>query len=101
MSSNFYSVSKLRYRNLNSFFNLLILLSGDISLTPVTNHQHELQCLNKWNIFKARGLHFIHLNINSLLPKIEELRFIAKSTNATIIGINESKIDESALGSEI
>ena len=85
MNSAFYSVSKLEYRNLNSYFHLLILLSGDISLNPGSNHQHKLQCLNEWNIFKSRGLHFIHLNINSLLPKIEKLRIIAKSTNAAII----------------
>ena len=99
MNSTFWSVSKLKYRNLNSFFHLLILLSGDIILNPGPNHQHKLQCLNKWNIFKSRGLHFIHLNINNLLPKIEELRIIAKSTNAAIIGISDFKLDESVLES--
>ena len=64
-----------------------------ISLNLGANPQHKLQCLNKWNIFKSRGLYFIHLNINSLLPKIEELRIIVKSTNAAIIGISESKLD--------
>ena len=101
MNSTFYSVSKLKYRNLNSYFHLLILLLGDISLNPGPTHQHKLQCLNEWNIFKSRGLHFIHLNINSLLPKIEELRIIAKSTNAAIIGISESKLDESVLEPEV
>ena len=101
MSSTFYSVSKLKYRNLNSYLHLLILLSGDISLNPGPTHQHKLQCLNEWNIFKSRGLHFIHLNINSLLPKIEELRIIAKSTNAAIIGISESKLDETVLEPQI
>ena len=72
-----------------------MLLLGVISLNPGPNHQHQLQCLNKWNIFKSRGLHFIHLKINSLLPKIKELRIIAKSTNAATIGISESKLDES------
>ena len=73
MNSTFYSVSKLEYRNLNSYFHLLILLSGDISLNPGPTHQLKLQCLDEWNIFKLRGLHFIHLNINSLFSKIEEL----------------------------
>ena len=72
MSSTFYSLSKLKYRNLDSHFQLLILLSGDISLNSGTTYLHKQQCLNKWNIFKSRGLLFIHLNINSLLPKIEE-----------------------------
>ena len=43
-------------------------------------------------MFLRTGLHFIHLNIPSLLPKIEELRYIAESTNATAIGICESKL---------
>ena len=98
---HFLIVSKLKYRNLNSYFHLLILLSGDISLNTGPTHQHKLQCLNEWNIFKSRGLHFIHLNIYSLIPKIEELRIIAKSTNAATIGISESKLDESVLEPEI
>ena len=50
---------------------------------------------------KHRGLHFLHLNINSLLPKIDELRHIARLTNAAVIGISESKLDDSVLTSEI
>ena len=59
MSSTLYSVSKL------SFFQLLILLSDDINLNPRHTRQHEVQQLNKWNIFKTRGLHFIYLNSDS------------------------------------
>ena len=36
-----------------------------------------------------------------MLPKIEELRIIAKSTNAAIIGVSESKLDEFVLEPEI
>ena len=35
------------------------------------------------------------------MPKIEELRIIANSTNVTNIGISESKLDESVLEPEI
>ena len=86
---------------MNSFSQLLLLLSGNISLTPAAVHQGTLQCSNEWNVFKNRGLHYIHLNINSLLPRIEELHFIAKSTNAAIIGIFEPKLDVSVLEQEI
>ena len=87
---------------MNSFSHLLFLPSGNISLNLSPVHQDMLQCLNEWNAFKNRDLHFIHLNINSLLfmnrdlnfihlnslfPKIKELCYIAKSTNAAIIGI--------------
>ena len=54
-----------------------------------------------WNPFKKRGLHFLHLNINSLLPKIDELRLIAKNSNAAIIGITESKLDKTVLDNEV
>ena len=96
-----YSISKLKYQNFDSFSHLLLLLSGDISLNPGPFYQDTMQCSNEWNVFKKRGLHFIHLNINSLLSKIEELLYIAKSTNAAIIGISESKLDASVLDSEI
>ena len=38
MNNAFYSLSKLEYRNLNSCFHLLILLSSDISLDPEPNN---------------------------------------------------------------
>ena len=80
---------------------MLLLLSGDISLNPGLVHQDTLQCSNEWKVFKYRGLNFIHLNINSLLPKIDELRYIAKSTNAAVIGICKSKFEASVLDPEI
>ena len=43
----------------------------------------------------------MHININSLLPKIDELRYIAKLSEAAVIGISESKLDDSVLSSEI
>ena len=36
-----------------------------------------------------------------MLPKIEAFQIIAKLTNAAIIGISESKLDESVLKTEI
>ena len=41
------------------------------------------------------------MNVNSLLPKIDEIRYIAARTNAAVIGISESKLDETILQSEI
>ena len=47
-----------------------------------------------WNIFQKRGIHFIHLNINSLLPKLDEIHYVAKLTNATVIGLSKTKLDK-------
>ena len=52
-------------------------------------------------VFSRKSLHILHLNINSLLPKIDEIRFIAKQSNASTIGISESKLDSSILNSEL
>ena len=40
-----------------------------------------LQPLNK------KGLHFLHIKINSLLPKKEEIKCFANKTKAAIIGL--------------
>ena len=37
----------------------------------------------------------MHININSLLLKIDELQYIAKLSEAVVIGILESKLDDS------
>ena len=46
-------------------------------------------------------MHILHSKINSLLPKIDEIRFIAKQSNASMIEISESKLDSSILNSEL
>ena len=97
----FLSVSQLMYCNCNSYYPLLLLHSGDISLNLGPFHNLQTLDHNEWNIFKHRGLHFLHLNINSLLPKIDELRHIARLTNAAVMGISESKLDDSVPTSEI
>ena len=51
--------------------------------------------------FKNRGLYFIHLNINSLLSKVDELREIAKVCRAAFIGISESIFDNAVLDGEV
>ena len=85
----------------NSCFNLLLLLSGDIGLNPGPLHNNHLQPQGEWSAFNSRGLHFIHLSVNSFLPKIDELRNIAKLSNAAVVGISESKLGDSVLSSEI
>ena len=47
-------------------------------------------------MFKNRTIHFNHLNVNSLLPKIEEMRYLAKLTNTSVIDIGETKFNGTA-----
>ena len=48
---------------------------------------------------KRRGLHFMHINM-CLLPKIDELQYIAKLSEAAVIDISESKLNNLVLSSE-
>ena len=53
---------------------------------------NENAITNEWNVFRSKGIHLIHLNVNSLLPKINEIHYIAEGTKAAVIGITESKL---------
>ena len=48
-----------------------------------------------------KGLYFLHINVNSLLPKIEKIRFLARNSKATVIGISETKLPGTTLDTEI
>ena len=100
LSINHYSVSNPKHKNLNSFPQLLLLLSDDMILNPGLVHQNTSQCLSERNVFRSRGLHFIHLDIISSLSKIY-FRSIAKSTNTVVIGICDSKLDVSVFEERI
>ena len=43
----------------------------------------------------------MHLNINSILPRLDELKTMAGNNKAAIIGITESKVDNSISDSEV
>ena len=92
------AINNLKYRNYNSFYQFLLLLSGDVSLNPGPVQISPPVNVNIWEPFNKKGLHFLHININSLLPKIDELKCIA---NKTIIGTTESKLDHTVLDLEI
>ena len=79
----------------------MLILSGDISLNPGSVYNSHSSGSVEWNVFKAKLIHLIHLNVNSLLPKIDEIRYITARTNATVIGISQCKFDETILQSEI
>ena len=55
----------------------------------------------EFETFNNKRLHLKHLNVNSLLPKIDELHNIAKCSNAAVIGITETKLDNTAYDSEV
>ena len=72
-----------------------------ISLNPGPINGSQQYNNDQWVNFKKRGVHFVHININSLLPKLDELRYITKWSETAIIGISEQKLDDSVLSFEI
>ena len=118
------ALSKVHLKKYGSYFKVILLLLSDKNLNPepttpkrndilwellpfhncsfsTEQMDYQLDPLSvvsndTWNITEKQGMHFIHLNINSLLPKTDEIRFIAKLPNATVIGLSETKLDKNA-----
>lgn len=53
------------------------------------------------DVFKKKGLHFMHLNARSILPKIDEIRQLISKTKVGVFCISESWLDSSVSDFEI
>ena len=95
-----FTIYHSKCKNQAKYFTSILLLFGDISLNPGPPHNSQIDSLS-WNVFNKKGLHFLHINVNSILPKIEEIRFIAKKSKVTVISISETKLDGTILDAEI
>ena len=125
---SFYALSKIHLDRHGSFRKNILIFSWDINLNPgrvrgiknenllhvllfhdysfsgdgFYNNLNSLKCDQEWlRCFKKRGMHFTHININIMLPKIDEVRYIANITIASIIGISETKVDKTVLSSQL
>lgn len=93
---------------LNRLQNLLIQ-GGDVQLHPGPPKlkKHEEKSFfkhfedEKFDCFNLKGMHFIHLNARSFLPKMAEMRIIASKSKTSLIAISETWIDNSVTDSEI
>ena len=97
----FSAVANLKYKNFTNFYKFLLLLSAYVSLNPGPTQRFPDISSTIWELLNKKGLHFLHININSLLSKEDEIRCIASMTKAAIIGITESKLDHTVPDSEV
>ena len=99
MSSNLgqIPIDTLPFQEVESFNESQNLYSNDFLQTVTAS----LPDPNNWTTFKNKGMHFIHINVNSLLPKSHEIRNIAYKTNSTIIGITETKLSKDIYDNEV
>ena len=70
-------------------------------LNPGGPSQMQLNNDKLWKPRTTRGLHFCHLNVNSLLSKIDEIRDVSNRIKLAVLGITESKLDSSVTNSEV
>ena len=56
---------------------------------------------SKFECFTRKGMHFLHLNSRSLLPKISEIRLLAEKSRAAVIAITETWLDNTISDSEV
>ena len=96
-----FGIEKLKNKESSKYFQLILILSVDINLSPGPLKNNHIENLDIWNPFKNRGLHFIHININSLYSKVDEVRDIVFWTKAVVIGFSESKLDDTVNDSEV
>ena len=54
-----------------------------------------------YSCFRRKGLHFTHLNIRSLLPKLPQLKLTIKDTNAAVLSFSETWLDDSISDNEV
>ena len=95
------AVTNLKCQNYTNFYKLFLLLSRNVSLNPEVIQRSSDINSTKWEPLNKKGLHFLHININSLLSKTDEIRSVTNKTKATIIGITESKLDHAVPDSEV
>ena len=76
-------------------------MSGYVSLNTGPIQRSPDTSSTIWEPLNKKGLHFLHININSLLSKKDEIRCISNNTKATIFGITESKLDHTVPDSEV
>ena len=88
---------------------LSLLMCGDVHPCPGpsqvnssnSNSHNSEGHSSQFECFKQKGLHFIHINVRSLIPKVDELRLIARNSNAAVIGVSETWLDSTVMDSEI
>ena len=76
-------------------------LLPDSDIPASTTSKIPLKTVPDLSCFQAKGLHFIGLNIRSILPKLSELKFLVAKINPATISISETWIDDSVVDSEI
>ena len=100
-----FTIRRLNNNKNSLYYVYLVLLSGDVNLNPgptfPSNGSTHVTSNDIWRPFSNKGMHLLHLNVNSLLNKVDEVRHIASISNVSVFGLTETKLDNSVYDSEV
>jgi len=83
------------------FSNEADLPQNEISFEFQEEHLQNISLDDPTTAFKMKSLHFMHLNCNSLLSKIDEIREFVKSAKPHVLCFSETKLDHSVKDAEV
>ena len=82
-------------------FNNTSLPENEESFEFPAEHLQDISLEHELKVFKEKGLHFVHLNCNSLCSKIEEIRELVLHSKPHVISFSESKLNETHTNEEV
>ena len=77
------------------------LPEGNQSFQFQEEHLENISLDDNSEVFKKKGLHFVHLNCNSLLSKTEKIREFVLQTKPHVICFSETKLDSTVNDEEV
>lgn len=80
---------------------LLLMISGNVQPNPGPDSPMLSVPADMDTLFSSRGLHILHLNVRSLIHKMDEIRLLFASNKVGIISFSETWLDNSINDSEI
>ena len=85
--------------NLNDEANQTVFHSNTENIAPDLNNSTDVP--DQYELFTKKGLHFLHINARSLLPKLSDARLLARRTKAAVLAVTEIWLDDSVTNAEI
>ena len=85
-----------------------LLIAGDVHSNPGPQSSAESNIStdssaqsNPYQCFQRRGLNFLHLNTQSIIPKLSEIRLIVEQCRAAAFCVTETWLDASCTDDEV
>ena len=69
------------------------------NIAPDLNNSTDVP--DQYELFTKKGLHFLHINARSLLPKLSDARLLVRRTKAAVLAVTEIWLDDSVTNAEI